>query len=310
MDVPITQLANEGESTLSNIPKDTCEELSTNNIQCFQVHDSYEKAVRVMFTQMSAHKGIKLFREKAIAAMMKELKLSNNGVIPSNLVIQPIPFEELTPKDKKEALEAVNIIAKRRSGKIKGRTCANGSRQCKYLKDGENYASPTASLELIITTLVIDAYKGRDIAVADVPGAHSHAEFPNNKNVILRMTDIFTDIMREINEEYKDHIVYEINKRGKKVKCLYAKVLRALHGCLESAFLWYQLYSETLKGLGFEINPYNRCVANKIIDGKQCTIVFYMDDNKISHADKSVVTIVIKEISEHFGDLTVSRQQT
>ena len=79
------------------------------------------------------------------------------------------------------------------------------------------------------------------------------------------MTDIFVDIMCEVNKEYEKHVVYEINKRGKKIKCLYVKVLRALYGCLESAFLWYELYSNTLKELGFVINPYDRCVANKII---------------------------------------------
>ena len=44
-----------------------------------------------------------------------------------------------------------------------------------------------------------------------------------------------------------------------------------------------------------------------MIDGKQCTIVFYVDDNKISHVDEKVVTGVIQQISEHFGELTVSR---
>ena len=74
MDVPITQLANEGESSLSNDSKNTGEELETNNIQCFQAHDSHKKVVCVMFTQMSAHRSIKLFGKRAIAAMMKELK--------------------------------------------------------------------------------------------------------------------------------------------------------------------------------------------------------------------------------------------
>ena len=91
-----------------------------------------------MFTQMSAHKGIKLFGGKAIAAMMKELKQLNDGVIPGNPVIQPIPFKELTSKDNREAIEAVNNIAQKRSGKIKGRMCANGSRQRKFLKDDEH----------------------------------------------------------------------------------------------------------------------------------------------------------------------------
>ena len=113
--------------------------------------------------------------------------------------------------------------------------------------------------------------------------------------------------MCEVNKEYEKHVVYEINKRGKKIKCLYVKVLRALYGCLESAFLWYELYSNTLKELGFVINPYDRCVANKMINGRQCTIVFYVDNNKVSHVDKEVVTDVINEISKHFGELTVSR---
>ena len=67
------------------------------------------------------------------------------------------------------------------------------------------------------------------------------------------------------------------------------------------------MYSETLKKLGFKINPYGRCIVNKHINGKQCNIVFYVDDNKISHVDKDVVSAVINNISKHFGDLAVTR---
>ena len=307
MDVPLTQLVH-NRSLVPNADISDDDSSSTgDSIQLFQVQNSYEKALHVMFTQMSAHKGIKLFGQRAIAAMIKELKQLNDGVIPGNPVIAPIPFDELTAKDKKESLEAVNLIAIKRSGKIKGRTCANGSKKRKYLRDNKDDPSPTASLESIMTTLVIDAYEGRDIAIADVLGAYLHAKFPESKTVILRMTDIFVDIICEINDEYSKHIVYEINKKGKQIKCLYVRVLRALYGCLESAFLWYELYLNTLKKLGFKINPYDRCVANKMINGSQCTIVFYVDDNKISHIDKEVVSDVINDISKHFGELTVSR---
>ena len=44
-----------------------------------------------------------------------------------------------------------------------------------------------------------------------------------------------------------------------------------------------------------------------MINGKQCTIVFYVDDNKISHEDPEVVTSVLNEITNHFGELKVSR---
>ena len=98
---------------------------------------------------------------------------------------------------------------------------------------------------------------------------------------------------------------YVITEKGEKV--LYLRVLRALYGCLESALLWYDLYSSTLVKHGFKINPYDRCVANKMIKGKQCTIVFYVDDNKISHVDSSVVTDILNILKGHFGDLTVTR---
>ena len=44
-----------------------------------------------------------------------------------------------------------------------------------------------------------------------------------------------------------------------------------------------------------------------MIDRHQCTVVFNVYDNKISHKDPRVVTQVINSISEHFGELTVSR---
>ena len=236
--------------------------------QMFNVGIGYDKALGVMFTQMSAQKGIKLFGERALAAMFKELKQLSDGVVPGKPVIQPIAFEDLTEKDKKEALEAVNLIAEKRCGKIKGRTCANGSRQRRFLRSDESYASPTASLEAIMTTLMIDAYEYRDVAVVDVPGAYLHAAFPEDKKVVLKLSGVFVDIMCGVNPEYTQHIVYETSKKGRKFKCLYVKVLRALYGCLESALLWYQLYSSTLEKLGFVINPYDRCVANKLINGK------------------------------------------
>ena len=85
------------------------------------------------------------------------------------------------------------------------------------------------------------------------------------------------------------------------------KILREIYGCIESALLWYELYAKTLKGMGFKLNPYDRCVANKIIDGKQCTIAWYVDDNKISHVDPKVVTSVLEAVKEHFGELVISR---
>ena len=60
-------------------------------------------------------------------------------------------------------------------------------------------------------------------------------------------------------------------KHGQKV--LYVKVLREIYGCIESPLLWYNIYASTLKGLGSKINPYEMSVSNKMIDGKQYTLL-------------------------------------
>ena len=59
--------------------------------------------------------------------------------------------------------------------------------------------------------------------------------------------------------------------------------------------------------MGFELNPYDMCVANAMIDGKQCTIVWYVDDNKISHVDPKVVSDIIKQIEAKFGKMSQTR---
>ena len=125
----------------------------------------------------------------------------------------------------------------------------------------------------------------------------------NHKHrVILKIKGQFVDIMCQVNEEYKKDVMFE---NGTKV--LYLKVICAIYGCIRSALLWYNLYSSTLQKEGYVINPYDKCVANKSINGTMCTIVWYVDDNKVSHIDEKVVTDKINKISEYFGELTITR---
>ena len=40
---------------------------------------------------------------------------------------------------------------------------------------------------------------------------------------------------------------------------------------------------------GFKLNPYDRYVKNKLVNSKQCTLVWYVDDNKVSHMEEKLV---------------------
>ena len=137
------------------------------------------------FNQMSARMGIKRFGEEAIAALIKEYTQLDQGAFPGKPVVEPIDYDDLTEEERREALESVNLIKKKRSGVMKGRTCADGSRQRRYLKPDESVASPTLATESLMCSSVIDAYERRDVAFFDIPGAYLHALMPNDKKRVV-----------------------------------------------------------------------------------------------------------------------------
>ncbi len=158
------------------------------------------RATGVLFTQMSAKKGIKKFGERAIAAMIKEFKQIHEWPMPGKPVVRPVDLRTLSLEQKKQVLEAVTLIKEKRSGMLKGRTCANGKKQRLFLKENESYSSPTVSLEGLLASLVIHVVEKRNVAIFDVPGAYLHAKMPDDK-MVLRGD--FADIMCQVNPEYE-----------------------------------------------------------------------------------------------------------
>lgn len=249
-----------------------------------------------MMTQMSATKGIKLHGQKAIDALMVEFQQLHDMN-----VFEGMDPTLLSARQKRSALRAINLIKEKRCGRMKGRSVADGSTERERYA-GVNTSSPTVSTNALMMSMLIDAWEGRDVACADVPGAYLHADM--DSFTLIRYEGESVDILCKINPDWEDFITIE---GGKKV--LYLRLIKALYGCIKSALLWYELFVTTLQKVGFELNPYDACVANKMIEGKQCTIAWYVDDNKISHMSPAVVTKIIKYIESKFGKLTVTRGQ-
>ena len=88
---------------------------------------------------------------------------------------------------------------------------------------------------------------------------------------------------------------------------LYMQLNKALYGCMQSSLLWYETFTKHLMKLGFTLNHYDPCVANRMINGHQCTIAWYVDDTMISHKDPKVVSWIINQIENIFGKMTVKR---
>ena len=95
---------------------------------------------------------------------------------------------------------------------------------------------------------------------------------------------------------YAGHVVYENRK-----KVLYVEVLQALYGMLISAMLWYLKFRGDLEEIGFDFNPYDPCIANRIIKKKQQTIRFHVDNLMSSHVDRDVNTKFLAWTKRMYG---------
>ena len=212
---------------------------------------------------------------------------------------RPRHKRELTREQLSKAMRIITVIKEKRNGVLKGRSCVDGRPQRAYISK-EEAASPTTSLDSLLITLLIDAWEKRDVATADVVGAYLNAYMEDF--VVVKLVGDEVDIISRINPIYKEYITSENRK-----KVLYLQLIKALYGCIKSALLWYECFTKCLFDMGFKLNDHDKCVANKMIEGTQCTIVWYVDDNKISHVNSKVVDQIIAEIEKRFGKMTVKR---
>ena len=107
--------------------------------------------------------------------------------------------KELTRLERERALRSITLVTKKRSGKIKGRTVADGRKQRDYIPR-DDITLPTISTEALMISLAIDAHEGRKVSTADVEGAYLHADM--DKKVIMMFDGEMVDYMIAVNPEY------------------------------------------------------------------------------------------------------------
>jgi hypothetical protein len=225
----------------------------------------------LIFTQMTAQKGIKKHGQAAFEALRKEFEQFR-----AMDVLEPLNVFELTDKQKAESLRTLRVIKEKRDDKLKGRTVAG-----KFSKS--ETGSPTAAIDVVLLTTMIDAYEN-----------HSRRDW---------------SVSTRPHERLQLHAFHRMGRRPplrSQSRILQLRRLRRQNIHVVSGMLWYVLFSQTLEQHSFTINPYDFCVANATIDGTQCTIVWYVDDTKISQVSSSVVTNIIAILESHFRKMSVS----
>ena len=210
----------------------------------------------------------------------------------------PVSSKSLSKGEREAALQYLMFLKKKRCGKIKGRGCADGRKQRIYATK-DDVSSPTVATEALLLTCLIDAMEHRDVATVDIPGAfmQSDMEGIHGETTYMKLEGKTVDILKKLDPKlYEKHTTYE---NGKQI--LYVKLEKALYGTIQASLLFWKNLTKTLQEDGFVINPYDWCVANKNVNGKQITIVWHVDDLKISHEDPQVVTNCIEMLDNKYG---------
>jgi hypothetical protein len=203
-------------------------------------------------------------------------------------------------KEKHVILESHIFVEERRDGKLKARKVIEGNKQCDYITK-EDASSPTVSAEAVMLTCIIDALEGRDIAVVDIHNPFVQTVVGDKEHYVIvcirgPLVDILVNIAPHV---YGPYVL--LNKSGQKV--LLVQCLNVLYGMMVVALLFYKKFIKSLTKQGFKLNPYDVCVANKTVNGKQITIRFHVDDCKISHESSKVVDTTIAWLQAEYESI-------
>ena len=243
----------------------------------------------VALTQHNLKKGLQICGEAAADAVVKEMKQLHD-----RKTIRPRYSKDLSLDDKRKALGYLMFIKEKRCGTIKGRGCADGRKQ-RLHKTKDETSSPTVRTESLLLSCVIDAKERRKVLTCDIPGAFMQVDV--DEVVHVRLEGPLAELLTKVDP--KQYTKYVTTERGKSVMCV--QLQKALYGTLSAAMLFWKDLSGFLADEGFEPNPYDSCVMNKLINKKQCAVLWHVDDLKLSHVDDAVNESLLARLNERHG---------
>jgi hypothetical protein len=253
------------------------------------MHANLKDLEHIALTQYTVKKGLQVFGEAGAKAVIKEMKQ-----LDQLKVIEPKQASMLTRAEKKASLEYLMFLKQKRCGRIKGRGCADGRKQRVYMTKEET-GSPTVMTEGLFLSCTIDAKEERDVATTDIPGAFMQTDM--DAVVHVRLSGPLAAMLVRVDpKKYKKFVTME---KGKPV--VYVRLLKALYGTMQASLLFGKDLTAELKKSGFTVNPYDECVANKTVNGKQCTVLWHVDALKISHVESAVVDDILHMLDEQYG---------
>ena len=150
----------------------------------------------------------------------------------------------------------------------------------------------------IFITGAIDAFERRHVGSLDLPGAFVNTVL-KDELVIMILRGELCEILCKVDPKlYTKYVT--VDKRGKPV--LYVQLHKALYGLLRAAILFYRKLKKELEDYVFTINEMDPCVTNMTTkSGKQITVIWHVDDLKISCVDSFEITRLWSYLNKLYG---------
>ncbi len=129
---------------------------------------------------------------------------------------------------------------------------------------------------------------------------------------VIKIRGVLVDMLLEIAPDvYGPYVT--LDKNG--IKQLIAQCLNALYGTMVASLLYYYKFQKTVERNGFTMNPYDPCTANRMVHEKQQTLLWHVDDCKLSHVEYDVNSDFIAVLGGEYesifedgsGKMTVTR---
>ena len=279
-------------------PSDLNENAEGATIEEIEFEEGEGPIFGAIMTQLSLSKGLKAWGKRAEKSAVKEMTQLHDM---SSFI--PRSAKSLTRDERINALRTLIFLKEKRSGDVKTRTCIDGSPQREWIPK-EDAAAPTASTDALFITGAIDAFEARDVAFADMPGAFLTSR--TDEKVIVKLSGELCEMMVKVDPRiYRKYVTLESGGRP----TLYVELYKSVYGLLRSALLFYRKFKREITEYGFKMNPYDPCTANMYTkNGDQITVLWHVDDVKISCVDRFEVTKLLSYLNKIYGGKIVAQR--
>jgi hypothetical protein len=181
--------------------------------------------------------------------------------------------------------------------KFKARLVAGGDQQDRTIY--EDLAAPTAATANVFAMAALAAREKRAVKTVDIGGAYLNASMIESGVIVhMRLDKVMTAILVRIDPTFSVYVTED----GSSV----VQLDKALYGCVEAAHLWYLMLREKLEAYGFEANPAEPCVFNKMnAAGDQISLTLHVDDLFTTCKSETEIDLFFTYLRTQFPVITV-----